>query len=374
MRVIAFYLPQFHEIHENNEWWGKGFTEWVNVKKAKPLYDGHVQPRIPLDNNYYDLTDNNAQIWQANLAKQYGVYGFAYYHYWFNGKLLLEKPAENMLNDPKIDIPFCFSWANEPWTNAWVSQNNSKIILQQKYGSEKEWKKHFDYLLPFFKDKRYIKNDGKPLFIIYRADIIPSLNDMIDHFQEYAKTVGFPGIDFSYQHLAKAKEKMDDDSRFTYNIHFEPIYAEFELSNNKYKLLRELKRKIADLFEHHTNINARSLTLNKGLKKFDYDQVWKSILARCPLSEKCVPGAYVDWDNTPRKGENGKVHVGSSPDKFKHYFSKQIWRTKNIYHKDMIFIYAWNEWAEGGYLEPDTRFEYKYLEAIKQALEENNEL
>lgn len=373
MKVIAFYLPQFHEIPENNEWWGKGFTEWVNVKKAEPLYEGHIQPRVPLDNNYYDLTNRDSQIWQARLAKEYGVYGFAYYHYWFNGKLLLEKPAEQMLADQEIDIPFCFSWANEPWTNVWVSQTNSKVLLQQTYGGKEEWEAHFNYLLPFFRDSRYIKNDGKPLFIIYRPDIIPNLNEMIDFFQEKAKENGIPGIDFAYQHLAFAKEKMDDDTRFSYNIHFEPIYAEFELTKNKHKFLKAIKRKIADFFERHTKINFRALTPNKSLKTFDYDQVWQKILEEKPLSKKCVPGAYVDWDNTPRKGIHGKVHKGASPDKFKHYFAQQVERAKTVYHSDMIFVYAWNEWAEGGYLEPDERYRYGYLEAIKEVLKQFNE-
>ena len=374
MKVIAFYLPQFHEIPENNEWWGKGFTEWVNVKKAVPLFDGHVQPRIPLNNYYYDLTDREAQIWQANLAKKYGVYGFAYYHYWFNGKLLLEKPAENMLKDEEVDIPFCFSWANEPWTNVWVSQTNSKVLLQQTYGGQEEWLAHFEYLLPFFKDRRYIKTDGKPLFIIYRPDIIPNLDDMIDFFQKKAKEAGLPGIDFAYQHLAAAKEKMENDSKFEYNIHFEPIYAEFQLGKNSHKLLREIKRKISDFFERHTNLNIRSITTRRGLKVFDYDTVWRNILNRQPYSSKCVPGAYVDWDNTPRKGLNGKVHKGACPEKFKKYFHEQVKRTKEIYHQNMIFVYAWNEWAEGGYLEPDERFKYGYLEAIHDVLEDLNEL
>lgn len=374
MKVIAFYLPQFHEIPENNEWWGKGFTEWVNVKKAVPLFEGHVQPRVPLNNYYYDLTDREAQIWQANLAKKYGVYGFAYYHYWFNGKLLLEKPAENMLYDTEVDIPFCFSWANEPWTNVWVSQTNSKVLLQQTYGGKEEWLAHFNYLLPFFKDKRYIKNNGKPLFIIYRPDIIPNLNEMIDYFQEKAEEAGLPGIDFAYQHLAAAKEKMEDDSRFEYNIHFEPIYAEFQLEKNKYKLLKEFKRRVADFFEHYTSINIRSLTTRRGLKVYDYDTVWNNILNRKPYSLKCVPGVYVDWDNTPRKGINGKVHKGACPEKFKKYFYEQVKRTKDVYHQNMIFVYAWNEWAEGGYLEPDERFKYGYLEAIHDVLEELDEL
>jgi len=374
MKVIAFYLPQFHEIPENNEWWGKGFTEWVNVKKAAPLFDGHIQPRIPLDENYYNLLDSDVQIWQANLAKEYGVYGFAYYHYWFNGKLLLEKPAENMLKDVRIDIPFCFSWANEPWTNVWVDPNNSKILLQQTYGGEKEWEEHFSYLLPFFKDERYIKEDGKPLFIIYRADIIPNISLMMDYFDKRAKEEGFPGISFAYQHLYNAKEKMEDDSRFDYNIHFEPIYAEFELTKDQYRFLKAIKRIISDFFERYTKINFRSLTPKKQLRVFDYDKVWQNIIDRAPFNEKCVPGAYVDWDNTPRKGEKGKLHKGASPEKFKHYFKIQVQRTRDIYQKDMIFMYAWNEWAEGGYLEPDQRYGHGYLKAIKEVLEETNEL
>ena len=160
MKIIAFYLPQFHNIPENDEWWGDGFTEWVNVKKAKPLFDGHVQPKEPLNDNYYNLLDDNIKIWQAKIAKEYGVYGFCYYHYWFNGKLLLEKPMEQMLNNKKIDIPFCISWANEPWTKAWV--NEKKVLIPQSYGGVNEWKEHFDYLLPFFKDERYIKVHNKP--------------------------------------------------------------------------------------------------------------------------------------------------------------------------------------------------------------------
>ena len=160
MKIIAFYLPQFHEIPENNEWWGKGFTEWVNVKKAQKLFDGHNQPREPLNDNYYDLKDNSVMDWQISIAKKYGVYGFCFYHYWFNGHLLLQKPVEAFLSNKKQDMPFCICWANEHWTNAWVSKAN-KVLIEQEYGKEEDWKEHFDYLLPFFKDDRYIKNNGE---------------------------------------------------------------------------------------------------------------------------------------------------------------------------------------------------------------------
>ncbi len=179
MKIIAFYLPQFHNIPENDEWWGNGFTEWTNVKKAKPLYEGHMQPRVPLGGNYYNLLDDNVKIWQADLAKKYGVYGFCYYHYWFNGKMLLEKPMEQMLANKEVDIPFCICWANEPWTKAWVGDER-KLLIAQEYGQEEEWKQHFMYLLPFFKDERYITKDGKPLFVFYRPDIVPCMKEMIE--------------------------------------------------------------------------------------------------------------------------------------------------------------------------------------------------
>ena len=183
-KIIAFYLPQYHAIPENDQWWGKGFTEWTNVKKAKPLFEGHDQPRIPLNHNYYNLLDDNTKIWQANLAKKYGVYGFCYYHYWFKGgKKLLEKPAEQMLSNKSIDLPFCFCWANENWTRNWDG-GNREIMVEQDYGNKDDWECHFQYLLQFFKDKRYITVDGKPLFIIYKPDLIIDIYEMVKYFRQ----------------------------------------------------------------------------------------------------------------------------------------------------------------------------------------------
>lgn len=185
MKIIAYYLPQFHDIPENDEMWGKGFTEWVNVKQAKPLFEGHNQPRIPKGGNYYNLLSNDIKKWQISLAKTYGIYGFCMYHYWFGGKLLLEKPVEQYLEDKSLDFPFCICWANENWTNAWKSDNN-KVLIEQHYGGKEEWKAHFEYLSPFFQDKRYIKVDGKPLFLLYRPELISTLNEMLDYWQELA--------------------------------------------------------------------------------------------------------------------------------------------------------------------------------------------
>lgn len=372
MKIITFYLPQFHCTPENDEWWGKEFTEWINMKKSKSLFNRHYQPRVPLNNNYYDLSDPETMRWQIELAKKYGVYGWCIYHYWFNGKLLLEKPVENLLKDKTMDIHFCLSWANEPWTNAWVAEKPT-VLIAQRYGREKEWKEHFDYLLPYFLDERYIKVDGKPLFVLYKTDIIPDMNEMLDYYQDLAREAGLPGICFAYQALYQNQLTMPDDSRFDLNIHYEPPYAVRDLTYKKHSTLRRIKRKIECYLNMHTNINIERVSMNTGLKFFDYDEVWGTILKRKPVSEKCVPGAYVDWDNTPRRPTRGSIHQGASPEKFRKYLSKQIKRAKSVYHKDMIFMFAWNEWAEGGYVEPDEKFKYGYLEAIKTALEENGE-
>ena len=379
MKIIAFYLPQFHNIPENDEWWGDGFTEWVNVKNAKPLFDGHVQPKEPLNDNYYDLLDDNVKIWQAKIAKEHGIYGFCYYHYWFNGKLLLEKPMEQMLNNKKIDIPFCISWANEPWTKAWV--NEKKVLIPQAYGGKEEWKQHFDYLLPFFKDPRYIRVDNKPLMVIYRAEVIDCLNEMLDYWDELAKVAGLKGISFAYQNLAFDLIPNKDDSRFDFNIEFEPSYAWYDLNSESgikatkfWKFLRQAKNWIYCAFEKELGFDLnRKLEKKENLLRTSYQDAWGKILQRTPASSKNIPGAFVSWDNTPRKKMRGQVYEGSTPELFEKYLEKQIIHAKNEYKKDMIFMYAWNEWAEGGYLEPDKENGFGYLEAIKKALIKTNE-
>ncbi|QFJ56296.1 glycoside hydrolase family 99-like domain-containing protein [Pseudobutyrivibrio xylanivorans] len=380
MKIIAFYLPQFHDIPENDEWWGKGFTEWTNVKKAQPWFEGHVQPRIPVNDNYYNLLDDDVKVWQAELAKKYGIYGFCYYHYWFNGKLLLEKPMEQMLQNKDIDLPFCISWANEPWTRAWVGEK--EVIMPQYYGDITEWKAHFDYLLPFFKDDRYIKVDGKPFFVIYRAEAVTNLNDMLDTWDQMAKENGFPGMSFAYQDVTFDLIEGRDDSRFDYNIEFQPTYSRTDKnigtgikSTRLWRTLRTIKRKINVLKEQRTGVDAvRANEREKtAVSREDFAEAWSYILNRKPASEKNIPGAFVGWDNTPRKGINGCVSVGDTPEAIKECFKKQIINARDNYHKDMIFVHAWNEWAEGGYLEPDNRFGYGKLEAIRDALQETNE-
>lgn len=370
MKTIAFYLPQFHEIPENNEWWGKGFTEWVNMKKAKPLFEGHYQPRIPLNNNYYDLSDVEVMRWQISIAKKYGIYGFCFYHYWFDGHMLLQKPIENFLNDSSLDMPFCICWANEHWTNAWVSKEN-KVLIEQKYGTEKQWEEHFIYLLPYLKDERYIKEDGKPILIIYRPEIIDCLNDMLDYWQNLATENGLPGLKFAYQHPSYYVYPSKDESRFDYYIEYQPTFARVVNSGKKFSFLRKIKRKLSVFAETKLGIDIRHIT-DKQLTVFDYDDTWKRILDIKP-SSNALPGAFVDWDNTPRRNKTGSLYKGVSPEKFEKYMTKQIYNARHNYKKDYIFLFAWNEWAEGGYMEPDEKRGFAMLEALKNALIANDE-
>lgn len=372
MKIIAYYLPQFHEIKENNMWWGEGFTEWVNVKNAKELYDGHYQPRIPLNNNYYNLLDDDVKEWQIKLAKENGIYGFCFYHYWFNeGHLLLEKPVEQFLKNKSLNIHFCLSWANEPWTKAWVSKSDS-ILIDQNYGNKKTWEKHFNYLLPFFKDYRYIKENNKPLFIIYKPEQIECLNEMLDYWNELAIKNKFSGIDFAYQAIGFDLDRHKDDSRFTYDIEYEPAYGQYDLQSNFHHKLESLG-KILDNISLKIFNKTISEYYIKSVRKINYDKVWEAIINHKPKSTKCIGGGFVDWDNTPRRGNKGLVIEGATPDKFHFYLSKKIESIKKNYKNDYLFLFAWNEWAEGGYLEPDIKYGTQYLNAIREALLENNE-
>lgn len=370
MKVIAFYLPQFHAIPENDAWWGEGFTEWVNVKKAKPLFEGHEQPRIPYENNYYNLLEPDVMRWQITLAKEYGVYGFCFYHYWFDGHKLLEKPVESFLKDTTMELPFCLCWANEHWTNAWVSKEN-KVLIEQRYGEKEQWREHFEYLLPFFNDERYIKEDGKPVFVVYRPEIIDCLNEMLDYWQDLAKENGLQGIKFVYQHPSFYVLPNKDDSRFENYIEYQPTFARTMIQSDKHRFLKKIKRKVALVLEKYCKIDLRFVADNK-LKHIDYDETWEYILRHQP-DEKAFPGAFVDWDNTPRRGEKGIVYDGVSEEKFRRYMSAQIKNARSKYKKDYIFLFAWNEWAEGGYMEPDESRGYGMLEALKAALTENGE-
>lgn len=365
MKILAFYLPQFHEIPENDEWWGEHHTEWKNLKNAKPTYKGQYQPRIPMDNNYYDLTNVKTMEWQADIAKKYGVYGFVYYHYWFEEGMLLQKPAEIMLENPSVDIPFCFSWANHTWKREWASKSD-KILRKQTYGGENEWKRHFDYLLPFFKDSRYIKYDGKPLFIIYAPSHFDGFPKMLKLWDEWAKAEGLEGLTFVHQDSMYDHHNESGGNMYQYGIEFQMSKAvkEYTAKSWSFKTERVLNR-IADVLPF---LRCKATTMH-----YSYDAIWDIILKTRPNDETWFPGAFVDWDNTPRRKNRGQVCTDVTPEKFRKYLSLQIKNAKENYHKDILFMFAWNEWGESGYLEPDEKYGYQMLEAVRDSLLDNDE-
>ncbi len=379
-KVVAFYLPQYHCIPENDKWWGKGFTEWTNTKKAKPLFEGHYQPKTPMDENYYNLLDPSVMEEQAKLAKEKGIYGFCYYHYWFkNGKKLLEKPIEAMLKNKEVDIPFCLCWANENWSKRWDGGRN-EIIMAQDYGDEKEWESHFLYLLEFFNDPRYIKIDNKPAFVIYKPQLIPKVFRMMNYFKKRALESGLNGITFLCQHPSWILDKKYNPNYFDYIIKFEPFFT-YTTLNRELDLKRyTLKNRIWNLINESTILLKglevlksirdkieKSITNDDSVLKIkDYDEYWNYILDNYISSENLIRGAFTDWDNTARK-VNGMVFKGASPEKFGKYFQKLVDTNKS---KDsLIFINAWNEWAEGAYLEPDEKYGYSYLNEVAKAVE-----
>lgn len=374
IKTIAYYLPQFHAIPENDRAWGKGFTEWTNTRKAKPMFEGHYQPKIPLNENYYNLLDDNVKIWQAELANKYGIFGFCYYHYWFkNGKKLLEKPAEQMLANRGVNIPFCFSWANENWSKRWDG-GNQELIAEQDYGNVEDWKKHLEYLLPFFKDDRYITLDGKPVFLIYKPEEMPRVNEMIEFWNAEVVKQGFKGICFMVQNPNWFFMPSYDLGKFDYQIKFHPFFAlAYKDKNMKvvYKsraIYRILKRIHLNTFVDGALPRIkrfRHRSEERIQQKLDYDIMWQTILDS-DVKPEYIEGAFVDWDNSARK-KDGYVHMGASPEKFGNYMEKLYEKVKKNHQVSVVFVNAWNEWCEGAYLEPDERYGYAYLEALKRA-------
>ena len=358
MKLLALHLPQFYETEENNIWWGKGFTEWSNVKKSKPLFKWHEQPILPFNNYYYDLSKKEDILHQAKLANNYGIYGFVYFHYWFQGKLMLEKPCEILLDNTDINIKFCFCWANHSWARTWDGKEH-EILRKQTYGGKDDWHNHLLYLINFFSDDRYIKIDNKPVLFIYAAGNIPNCNSMIKYFNQELKKNGFDGI-YIVEYISS--KNTYPACKFTSAVYEdEPIFsARFEISNfEKFKRLINKKLKRTDIL--------------------DYDYIWNLILNKKRVygGKTIIQGAYPAWDNTPRRGNNGAtIFRGSTPEKFKKYLKTLILNTnkRKDASKDYIVINAWNEWGEGAVLEPSENYGYKYLEAVKSVMEDVNRL
>lgn len=366
-KIFAAYLPQYYVIPENNEFWGEGFTDWVGVKNARPQFEGHIQPKVPLNDNYYDLSKYESIKWQADLAKKYGITGFNIYHYWFKGgKKVLEKPSEIILENKDIDIQFFFSWDNVSWVRSWgnikgnawapafdTGRENGKItLLEFEYGNEDDWEKHFNYLLPFFNDTRYLKINNMPIFCLMKDSETVKLQAMHKKWNKLAIKNGFNGI-FLMTGRKIIFNKCVTNSQFTY----QPGFSGW----NK-------RESIDSRLQKYFNISPKRDGSVKYL--YDYEKIWKKIIkdAQNNIRKNLFYGSFVGFDDTPRRGENARMIKNYSPALFEKYF-KKLYQISCLNNKELIFLTAWNEWGEGAYLEPDEENGFAYLEALKRVVD-----
>lgn len=349
-RVIAFYLPQFHPIPENDKWWGKGFTEWTNVGKARPLFRGHYQPRVPADLGYYDLRVPETRKSQADMAREYGVEGFCYWHYWFgNGKRLIERPFEEVLNSGEPNFPFCLAWANETWKGFEHGLNNRNILIEQLYPGEEDYIAHFYHVLPAFKDERYIKVNEKPMFMIYKPLADPEVIVFINIWQKLALENGLKGIWFVGQTTS-----IDDIS---------PCLKTGINAINVIRMTSFLSR----LTILERVMNRFKYSILKRPRVFKYSKVMKYFSGKEDSLENVYPTIFPNWDHSPRSGKEGLVFHNSTPELFSKHVKNVI---DSVSEKEadtkIVFLKSWNEWAEGNYMEPDMKYGLGYLQTLKK--------
>ena len=358
MKIYALFLPQFHMIPENDEWWGQGFTEWSNVRKAEPLFRGHIQPKHPQNQNYYDLLDKNTVVWQTNILNTYKIDGLIYYHYYFNGRKLLEKPAENLLKWTDINQNFFFNWANHSWNRAW--NGSREVLLEQTYGNLNDWREHFEYLLPFFKDKRYVKIEGCPVFMIYNPSF-PEKAEMMKYFDKWCKEEGFKGLYLVEESLSLSNP-----------LSFEKIKKDIKLPTRKLYLTQPSigrqwylnKLSIGNRFWHKLRYKLSQKGVIKRPVIYNGDKLLKTIIENEPKDDVIVHGAFFEWDNTPRHKSRGYVITPVKKDTFFKYLDR-------IKESDMMIVNAWNEWAEGMMIEPTEELGDTYLHWIRDWKEAN---
>ena len=360
-RVLAYYLPQFHPIPENDEWWGKGFTEWTNVGKARKLFPGHCQPHVPADLGYYDLRVPETRQAQADLAREHGLEGFVYWHYWFgNGRTLLERPFNEVLQSGEPDFPFCLAWANETWSGTFHGLKNGKVLIEQTYPGDEDYIAHFHALLPAFKDKRYIKCEGKPVFFVYIAEQLPDAKHFIDLWNKLAIDNGFPGIYFvNHKQFLWSKEEIEKHLEERHEEGFDAtnISNRFYTDTHKYSIMNRGVRKVF----HHI------IKLIPDIRPYEIE----SIRSELDFRDDVIPTVVPNWDHTPRSGKDGIVLTGSTPEKFQKCVRHALSQIANKpMEKRFLMIKSWNEWAEGNYMEPDLKWGRQYLDALaKEVLE-----
>lgn len=364
MRLFAFYFPQFHEIPENNNWWGEGFTDWKLVRNAVPISRDQYQPREPLGSDYYDLSKPEVVQAQARLAQSYGLDGFNFYHYWFDGKVLLGDPLQNFYEDKSHQLEYCITWANETWTKQWVG-DPTVLIEQSKSRDKKIWQQHFDYLLPFFKDTRYLTKEGKPVLCLYRPEILPFLSQYQSFFNEAAQKAGLKGIywigmeSYSLANKASVFEKLDASIRFQPRDYFNYLASQGGFVRG---LVESFLRGLPEAVQRPLSRLKYKLDRHQS---FSYHELWDYIIES---TKAAAPDSYqsviVDWDNTARYGDKSKYFSGADPKVFQDGLQRLV-DLESSRGVDLLFINAWNEWSEGAYLEADERHQYSYLEAIR---------
>lgn len=349
IRAIAFYLPQFYPNPQNNEWWGNGFTEWTNVAKAKPLFKGHYQPHLPADLGYYDLRLVETREAQAAMAREHGIHGFCYYHYWFHGDRMLDRVFSEVLASGTPDMPFCLCWANESWTRVWI-ENDKDVLLNQTYSKEDDLE-HIRFLIPAFKDPRYIRINGRPLFLIYRAPHLEHrLAEMLTVWNKELEKCGLPE-----PYLCSVRTPPTEG--FEANVDFFP--RETLPATMWYKLKWKLRKKFNPGHFHFRNRIA------------DYSEIVANELVRERPNFKSFLCPVTNWDNSPRRGDAGSIILtNSTPSEFRKWFSFAVESTLREFEGEerIVFINAWNEWAEGAHLEPDQKWGLEYLRAVRDVL------
>lgn len=362
IRAIAFYLPQYHPIPENDMWWGKGFTEWTNVAKAKPLFKGHEQPKLPADLGFYDLRLPEVRHQQAEMAKSYGIEGFCYWHYWFGrGKQLLETPLNEVLNSGKPEFPFCVGWANETWTGIWHG-NPKKVLIEQEYLGIEDDTAHFMYLLNAFRDSRYIRVDGKPLFVINAPEKLPNIVAFTTLFRNLALENGLEGL-----YIVANTGLLDWDPK---NYGCDAV--NLILHGNLYRGIPDDRKyfyaKFKNQFIKKKWLNRWYVSLmKKPVQIYNYEDISDYLTPKIKPKFEFYPCVLPNWDNSPRSGIRSMIFKNSSPKAFETHLQNAIKLIEdNPDEKKIIFIKSWNEWAEGNYLEPDQKNGFGFLNVVKK--------
>jgi GT2 family glycosyltransferase len=352
VRAIALYLPQYHAIAENDRWWGEGFTEWTNVARAQPSFEGHAQPNVPASIGYYDLRLPAVRSEQARLAREAGLSGFCYYYYWFGGTRLLHEPLDAVIASGEPDFPFCVCWANENWTRRWDGLD-SEILIAQQHSAEDDLA-FIDSLLPALRDPRYIRVHGKPLLLVYRPALLPDAAATARRWRERVREAGLPGL-----YLVSVQSFFHVDSRGPNAFGFDAA-AEFPPHSFAVRCPEQPRGFPGKRFEGTA---------------YDYAKTAESFLTREMPAYKVFRGVMPRWDNTARRGVHANVFLGASPEGYRQWLQRAVDYTRQMYFGDerLVFVNAWNEWGEGNYLEPDERHGTAYLEATKSVLAAVNE-